>query len=223
MLTRIAGVCAAIVAVLVLGASILAVPLGPRLSSMPPADVEVLTPGAHGSAVHIGNGFFLTAEHVTEKNKTVELVSGSAQQDARVLWTNPDFDIALISGPATWVQARPLSCTPLEVGDAILGHGNPYDMGQVTVRGIVAAKAKSANGWRSMHYVDATFLPGMSGGGVEADGWTVGIITGVRLSEFPPSPTGFGVVVPGDAICMVLGRQQAQLPTPAETAAAPAN
>lgn len=186
-----------------------------RRQTMPPPDVQVDIRDGHGSAVHIGDGFFLTAGHVAKGHDEVTLTArDNTIRTGHALWISEAFDIALLSSSSDWVAEREVACAALTVGQEILGHGSPQDIGPTTVRGIVASVPRAIiPNWRVVNIVDMTILPGMSGGAVDSNGRVVGIIVGLSVSDFPDGPTGFGVIVPSSAICALLGLAQSDLPS----------
>lgn len=67
----------------------------------------------HGSAVYIGNGYFVSAAHVVGQEPVANLLlTDDRKIKGDVLWANTGYDIALIkSGPLRNVEASQLSCT----------------------------------------------------------------------------------------------------------------
>ncbi|MFK4060715.1 S1 family peptidase [Brucella anthropi] len=165
----------------------------------------------HGSAVYIGNGYFISASHVVGQAPVVNLLLTDGRQiKGDVLWSNTGYDIALIkSGPLRNVEASRLSCTVPAVGDPIYAKGNPSNMDFITVYGRIAGKERSAGLWKSVVITDIATVPGQSGGPVfDQHGRVIGITVGVMLapSGFTRSIVGIGYVVPGQAICGLMAR-----------------
>lgn len=187
-----------------------AAPKFPRKPLLP-ADVKVVMEGGHGSAVHIGNGVYLTAAHVVSKQTkpiSIKLHDGSVRK-AETLWFNTKYDIALISASGDGLMASDLQCRELETGESIRIEGNPTIMEFVSATGKIAGAGRKIGFWERVQVVDITILPGQSGGPVyDASGKLVGITVGVATygMGWSASPTGFGFVVPGKAICPLLAR-----------------
>lgn len=187
-----------------------AAPKFPRKPLLP-ADVKVVMDGGHGSAVHIGNGIFVTAGHVVNKITkpfTIKLHDGSIRP-AEVLWFNSKYDIGLISANGDGLQSSDLQCRELDVGEAIRIEGNPTIMEFVSATGKIAGLGRKIGFWERVQVVDITILPGQSGGPVyDKDGKLVGITVGVATfgMGWSASPTGFGFIVPGSAVCKLLAR-----------------
>jgi S1-C subfamily serine protease len=174
------------------------------------ATVKVVLPKGHGSGVHIGNGFVLTAAHVAGDASTVELKSKDGKKrQADVLWINKAYDIALLRTSPEMLPAARLSCETVKAGTAIEVIGNPLSVEFVTAYGKIAGAARTAGPWKSVYVTDTTTVMGQSGGGVfAASGELVGITVGVMSMPlgFSASLTGFGFVVPSADVCSLLGR-----------------
>lgn len=165
----------------------------------------------HGSAVYIGNGYFVSAAHVVGQEPVVNLLLTDGRQiKGDVLWANTGYDIALIkTGPLRNIEASRLSCTIPSVGDPIYAKGNPSNVDFITVFGRIAGKERSAGLWKSVVITDIATVPGQSGGPVfDQYGRMIGITVGVMLapSGFTRSIVGIGYVVPGQAICGLMAR-----------------
>lgn len=151
----------------------------PKVLSSPYVMVEV--PGGHGSGFHIGGGFYVTAAHVPDKAKTVTLKrDDNAVMEGEVVWTSADYDIALIrAGKPDWTAPIPLDCSAPVVGQLVVAHGNPLDMGPAFTEGHIIGPARSVAHWKVAVPVDMTIIPGQSGGAVvDEAGKVVGIAVG---------------------------------------------
>lgn len=173
--------------------------------------VKLVLPSGHGSGVHIGNGYIVTAAHVVGGETGVKLKSSVGDvQRGTVLWANRAYDIALIKAerPARMASAN-LDCRNAEVGEHVTAEGNPATLEFVTAYGAVAGAPREMGPWKSAFVVDGTIVMGMSGGGVfDAKGNVVGIAAGVMSVPvgFGASLTGFGAVVPSSVVCTLLAR-----------------
>lgn len=173
--------------------------------------VKLVLPSGHGSGVHIGNGYIVTAAHVVggETGLTLKSSAGDVQKGT-VLWANKTYDIALIKAerPARMASAN-LDCRNAEVGERVSAEGNPVALEFVTAYGAIAGSPREIGPWKSAFVVDGTIVMGMSGGGVfDAKGNVVGIAVGVMSVPvgFGASLTGFGAVVPSSVVCALLAR-----------------
>lgn len=168
--------------------------------------LKAVLPVGHGSAVHIGNGFVVTAAHVVNGVKSIALHSenGTIYQ-ADVLWINTEYDIAFLKvhTPLS-IGSVPLNCAANFAGQKIKAFGNPSDIEFAYTLGEVVGNAREHGPWKSVVPVDMTIIPGMSGGGVvDTDGKLVGISVGVMLYGY--GLAGIGYIVPARAICELRG------------------
>ena len=169
--------------------------------------------GSHGSGVHIGNGYILTAAHVTSKIGGVVGVktkNGSTIKAVK-LWSNADYDVALLrtnSDRSAGLGSAYLDCSGAQVGDHIYAIGSPGILEFVTTYGRVAGEAKNFNPFEVLVPMDITVSGGSSGGGVfNTDGYVVGIAVGGMLDSYQGNSYGSGYtfMVPSEAICMLMG------------------
>lgn len=175
---------------------------------LPGSTVKIVMEQGHGSGVHIGNGYVITAAHVVgDKAPTIKLDDGS-EQDAEVMWTNKAHDIALLRTAST-MSASSLDCRVAANGEHVTAEGNPTVLEFVSSAGRIAGAERTFGPWVRVLPVDMTIVMGMSGGPVfAADGRVVGISVGVLVAPvgFAASLTGFGAVVPSAAVCELLAR-----------------
>jgi serine protease Do len=156
----------------------------------------------HGSAVHIGDGFFLTAAHVVDGSDRVAL---RGIGDARVMWSDTAYDVAMVhvrghTGPATRVD-----CRPMDVGDRITLVGHPAFLEWIQVSGQVSSDSFDRPGyWQEVRATDAFTFGGMSGGPVfDGRGRVRGIIVGGASMNTPfgSLPVGINFFVPSPVVC----------------------
>lgn len=185
-----------------------------------PSDVMVIVndTGGHGSGVFVGGQYYLTASHVANgKTKRLDLKfhDGSIRK-AELLWTSPEFDIALMRASGDGVDAANLSCRDVPSGEPIISKGNPFFIEFVESFGKTASPAlrgdklpKEMKAFRAVQVIDTTVLPGQSGGPVfDSKGNLIGItVAVVNAPGFGLSPTGYGIMVPSSEICQLLARQ----------------
>lgn len=170
------------------------------------AHLKVALPTGHGSAVHIGDGYLVTAGHVAEGLKEVELRSeGGTIYKADVLWINKEYDIAFLKmQEPTSLASVPLNCAPNAIGQKITAYGNPTVLEFVYTRGEVVGSVRQFGDWKSVVPVDLVVAPGMSGGAVLDDaGAVVGITVGVM--QYGYGLVGLGLVVPSAVVCELRG------------------
>lgn len=181
-------------------------PSGPSSIALAPAFVRVQAEKGHGSAVHIGNGYYLTAAHVADAMDAPRLVNEYGRSTlAETLWSNKVYDLALMrTKDRSFAAVAPLSCAPVERGMHVIAHGNPGDMQFVTAEGKVGADVREMGPWKVAVAIDGTIVPGMSGGGIVNDaGDVVAIVVGVQ--SYGMGLTGFGIAVPASVACELMG------------------
>lgn len=103
--------------------------------------LKIITSTGHGSGVHIGNGYILTAAHVVAGDQTVKVMaSHNGEEPADVLWVNKAHDVALLrSSSLQGVDTSPLSCNQTGVGQSVRATGNPGSLEFVTSWGRVGS------------------------------------------------------------------------------------
>jgi S1-C subfamily serine protease len=174
--------------------------------------VKVQMDGGHGSGVHIGDGYILTAAHVVKDagKADIKLDDGSTVLAGEVLWSNDAYDVALIRVDRPGgLSASILACDGADVGDRIEARGNPSAVEFVSMRGYIAGSAREFGPWATVQPTDMTIIGGMSGGGVFSEGGrVVGIsVGGVAMgSALARSITGVTLIVPASTICGLLAR-----------------
>lgn len=175
--------------------------------------VKLSYAGGHGSAVHIGNGYLITAAHVVAGqagDATAKFEDGT-EHKATVLWYNEAYDIALLRLHDGALHAANLECRVPALHEKVTARGNPLFMEHITTQGWIAGLPLTLkNAWLSVVPMSIPLAGGMSGGGLfDDDGDLVGILVGVPLQ-----PIGFGsatfvglaFAVDGKTICDLLAR-----------------
>ncbi|MDW9762138.1 serine protease [Sinorhizobium meliloti] len=172
--------------------------------------VKITLEGGHGSGVHIGNGYILTAAHAVKDAKTATLKTKDGKtRQAAVLWANTEYDIALLRSQDGNMDAAALDCRVAQAGDFITSYGNPLNVEFAAAFGRIAGEPRALGPWKSVFVTDITTVMGQSGGPVfDADGRLIGITVGVMGAPmgFSHSLVGYGFVVPSRAVCDLLAR-----------------
>lgn len=175
------------------------------------ADVKIVHETGHGSGFLLANGLVITAAHVIadqEREYTVKTQSGRIYKP-EILWVNEALDIA-----ALWIDAKDIShtklrCDTIKPGEIIEARGFPYDLEYLKTIGRLSAKARPVKRhWSSVYIMDVAVGPGMSGGGVYANGEVIGVTVGLRMAQmgYGGGPSGFAYAVPSSEVCKLLGR-----------------
>lgn len=173
--------------------------------------VKLMDKGGHGSGVHIGGGYVLTAAHVTGKAAAMAYLRDDGKKGtATVLWENTTYDIALTRiERAAGMEAAPLDCRTPGKGEAVALRGNPIILENITTWGKVAGAAVKLGPWGNVIPVDASIAGGMSGGGLfDVDGDLVGINVGMMMQQggLGLTSVGLSLIVPAETICGLLAR-----------------
>lgn len=155
-----------------------------------------------GSGVIISaDGVLLTNNHVVEGAADIEVqLSDGRQAQARLIGTDPETDLAVLKIELSGLPVIPLGdASNLQVGDAVLAIGNPFNVGQTVTSGIVSALGRSQlgiNTFENFIQTDAAINPGNSGGAlVDGDGKLVGINTAIFSRSGGSLGIGFAIPV----------------------------
>ena len=156
-----------------------------------------------GSGVIVSpEGYLLTNHHVIEDATEIEVqLADGRQTRAKLIGSDIETDIAVLKIELDRLPVIALGdVRALQVGDAVLAIGNPFNVGQTVTAGIVSAldrKQAGSSPFQNFIQTDAAINPGNSGGAlVDAQGALVGINTAI-FSRTGGS-MGIGFAVPAD-------------------------
>ncbi|MFO1293869.1 MAG: trypsin-like peptidase domain-containing protein [Rubrivivax sp.] len=162
-----------------------------------------------GSGVIVApEGYLLTNHHVVAGASEIEVqLADGRQTQARLVGSDAETDIAVLK-----IELAPLPVVALadsralQVGDAVLAIGNPFDVGQTVTAGIVSAlerTQRASSPFQNFIQTDAAINPGNSGGAlVDAAGNLVGINTAIFSRN--GGNLGIGFAVPADTARAVM-------------------
>lgn len=175
----------------------------PSFVEPPSAVVLVTMEGGHGTGVHIGGGYVLTAAHVvtTETTATLKTERGVISK-ADVIWSNKEADLALVQTKhfADFGTAE-LACRRGVKGEAVNAQGNPFDYEFLSTWGYVSGPPRII-GTAVLLPTDMTVAPGMSGGPVyDSAGKIIG------FSNAYLDGTSLSFLVPSEVACRFLARE----------------
>ena len=153
-----------------------------------------------GSGVIVApEGYLITNHHVIDGADDIEvqLIDGRKAQ-ARLVGSDPASDIALLKIQLGSLPVATFGdADALQVGDAVLAIGNPFNVGQTVTAGIVSALGRNQlgiNTFENFIQTDAAINPGNSGGAlVDAAGNLVGINTAIFSKSGGSLGIGFAV------------------------------
>lgn len=172
----------------------------------------VMAAGGHGSGVHIGDRFVLTAAHVVTSADSVTLKADDGSvRSAEVLWINKKFDVALLRYARDEnIASSPLACRAALVGEMLKASGNPGQLEFVSTTGKVAGSAREVGPWASVMVFDGTVAPGMSGGPLfDRYGNVVALTVGLLAVPmgFVSAPMPISYIVPSSVVCDLMARR----------------
>lgn len=136
------------------------------------AVVQVLCADGSGSAVHVGNGKYLSVAHVTEMTSCT--VEGESIIDIKPAGNN---DFSTFRGKEIAAKAK-TSCSGFSAGETYLAIGYAFGWPQQTRNPWTASQFR-LNGYQAF---TGEAIPGMSGGAVIDDG---GRVVGVINMRWP--------------------------------------
>jgi serine protease DegQ len=154
-----------------------------------------------GSGVIVSpEGYLLTNHHVVEEATEIEVqLSDGRNTRARVVGSDVETDIAVLKIDLDALPVTLGDVRALQVGDAVLAIGNPFNVGQTVTAGIVSALDRNQAGsspFQNFIQTDAAINPGNSGGAlVDANGNLVGINTAIFSRTGGSLGIGFAVPV----------------------------
>ena len=170
-----------------------------------------ITNTSNGSGfVFDSQGHIITNNHVVAEADLVRVTfSNGAAQEAEILGSDVDSDLAVLFVPNPPPEATPLvlgDSDLLEVGQRVIAIGNPYGLRGTMTTGIISGLGRSLRGRVAVGgglysnpdiiQTDAAINPGNSGGPLlDSSGRVVGVNTAVEAVDGIPSRIGFAVPV----------------------------
>jgi serine protease DegQ len=145
-------------------------------------------------------GYLLTNQHVVEDATEIEVqLADGRSTRARVVGSDTETDLAVLKIELDHLPVVALGdVRALQVGDAVLAIGNPFNVGQTVTAGIVSAldRKQTDTPFQNFIQTDAAINPGNSGGAlVDANGALVGINTAIFSRSGGSMGIGFAVPV----------------------------
>ena len=156
-----------------------------------------------GSGFIIGkDGYILTNNHVVgDVDKiTVELNDGRKFENAKLIGTDPDSEVALIKIDGDNFPVLPLgNSDKIEIGDWVIAIGNPFGLNETVTVGIISAVGRSnvhIAAYEDFIQTDAAINPGNSGGPlINLDGQVIGINTAIFSQSGGDMGIGFAIPI----------------------------
>lgn len=166
--------------------------------------------GGLGSGVIVSpEGYVLTNLHVIDGASEIEVqLADGRQTAARLVGSDADTDLAVLKIDLDRLPVIAFGdVSALQVGDAVLAIGNPFDVGQTVTAGIVSATGRSGlrlSTYENFIQTDAAINPGNSGGAlVDARGDLMGINTAI-FERRGGGNLGIGFAIPADTARQVM-------------------
>jgi len=162
-----------------------------------------------GSGVIVStDGYLLTNNHVVAGASDIEVqLTDGRQARAELVGTDPETDVAVLKIALDKLPVISFgNVEVLQVGDAVLAIGNPFNVGQTVTAGIVSALGRSQLGiniFENFIQTDAAINPGNSGGAlVDGAGNLVGINTAIYSRS--GGSLGIGFAIPASTARQVM-------------------
>jgi serine protease Do len=135
------------------------------------------------------DGYILTNNHVVGNvdKITVELQDGRKFENAKLIGTDPDSEVALIKIDGDDFPILPLGDSDkIEIGDWVVAIGNPFGLSETVTVGVISAVGRSnvhIAAYEDFIQTDAAINPGNSGGPlINLDGQVIGINMGIGFA-----------------------------------------
>jgi serine protease Do len=148
------------------------------------------------------DGYILTNNHVVgDVDKiTVELQDGRKFENAKLIGTDPDSEVALIKIGGDNFPVLPLGDSDkIEIGDWVVAIGNPFGLSETVTVGVISAVGRSnvhIAAYEDFIQTDAAINPGNSGGPlINLDGQVIGINTAIMSESGGYMGIGFAIPV----------------------------
>ena len=161
-----------------------------------------------GSGVIVDDsGDILTSLHVVANSTQIKITfADGTQADGKVISTQPENDIALLSADRLPAQIKPAvlgNPNIMHVGDEAYVVGNPFGLYSSMSSGVISGfdrsfqPPNSTQILRGLIQIDASVNPGNSGGPLlNRDGEVIGIVTGIVNPTNQDVFIGIGFAVP---------------------------
>ena len=148
------------------------------------------------------DGYILTNNHVVGNvdKITVQLQDGRKFENAKLIGTDPDTEVALIKIDGDNFPVLPMGDSDkIEIGDWVIAIGNPFGLSETVTVGVISAVGRSNVGiaaYENFIQTDAAINPGNSGGPlINLDGQVIGINTAIYSESGGYMGIGFAIPI----------------------------
>jgi serine protease DegQ len=151
-----------------------------------------------GVIIDADKGYVLTNNHVVEGADDISVTLHDGRTlGAKLVGTDPDTDVAVITIPAEHLSAIPIADSgKLRMGDFVVAVGDPFGLGQSASSGMVSGLGRTGlgTGFQNFIQTDASINPGNSGGAlVNLRGELVGINSMIYSTSGGSNGVGFAI------------------------------
>ncbi|QGZ13889.1 protease [Rhizobium phage RL38J1] len=198
-------------------AAVLCLPIVNYKSRIPEAQATVRldTLGVKGSGVNIGDGLYVTAYHVLERNlkanyPVVTITNDKGGKTIGIIYAaKPEYDIAILkAADENFTKRMFLDCDNLVAGEEVTTIGNPSKFDFLEFGGNISGKKFEYGDWKEVYPVAGTIIPGMSGGAmVDSTGRLAGVNIGVQpvlVEGKDLTYSNISFAVPSKVVCDML-------------------
>ncbi len=182
----------------------------PSITPLLRSTVLVTKNGGHGSGAIIGPNLVLTAYHaIRGKGKPDISFLGGASTTGKVIWSEPDRDLALVKVDIPdGYPAAALHCKEHVPGQHVTTVGHPFRSRWVALSGHLPKKDQYHRRYISLGF---RISRGVSGGPVfNNEGQVIGITLGL-LARRLHDQSGVGFMLPASAFCQKIKQEQMSL------------
>jgi len=148
------------------------------------------------------DGYILTNNHVVGNvdKITVQLQDGRKFENAKLIGTDPETEVALIKIEGDNFPVLPMGDSDkIEIGDWVIAIGNPFGLSETVTVGVISAVGRSNVGiaaYENFIQTDAAINPGNSGGPlINLDGQAIGINTAIYSESGGYMGIGFAIPI----------------------------
>ncbi len=148
------------------------------------------------------DGYILTNNHVVGDvdQMTVTLTDGRTFNNAKVIGTDPDSEVAIIKIEGDNFPVLPMGDSDkMLVGDWVIAIGNPFGLTETVTVGVISAVGRSnvhIAAYEDFIQTDAAINPGNSGGPlINLDGEAIGINTAIASESGGYMGIGFAIPI----------------------------
>jgi serine protease Do len=165
-----------------------------------------------GAGVLAGDGLVLTSHHVVARGRSFKVtLDDGASYEARVLFSEPETDLALLGIPANGGPSAVFSERDPRPAELVFAFGHPWGQRAVLTGGVLSAvtAVRTPRGEIPVLRTDARLAPGNSGGPLLN---AAGEVIGLNAMIFGGDQ---GIAIPASVIREFLAKARNEMPSDA--------